>query len=149
MCSNTIHKVADEIQNHIAVPIVHIADVTADQIIKGPFTKVGLLGTRFTMEQDFYVGRLSKKGIQVVVPEPNDRKMINSIIFDELCLGIIKSESKGKYLEVINQLKTKGAQAVILGCTEIGLLVNHNDTQVPLFDTCHIHAYEAATMAFA
>lgn len=149
LCSNTIHKVADEIQSCLSVPIVHIADVTADEIIKRSFTKVGLLGTRFTMEEDFYIDRLIRKGLQVVIPEFADRKIVDSIIFNELCRGSIKPESKRKYLEVINELKTKGAQAVILGCTEIGLLVNQNDTSVPLFDTSYIHAYQAAMLALA
>lgn len=147
ICSNTIHKVADEIQNHISVPIVHIADVTAEQIISSSFSRVGILGTRFTLEEDFYINRLISKGIQVVIPEREDREKIDRIIFDELCLGIIRPESKETYLEVINKLTTKGAQAVILGCTEIGLLVNQGDVKVPLFDTCYIHAYQAAMLA--
>ncbi|MGI6128667.1 MAG: aspartate/glutamate racemase family protein [bacterium] len=147
ICSNTIHKVADEIQSYISVPILHIADVTADQIVQRSFTKVGLLGTRLTMEQDFYRDRLISKGIQVVVPELDDRKIIDRIIFDELCQGIVKPESKARYLEIVDRLRTKGAQAVILGCTEIGLLITQSDTKIPLFDTSYIHAYEAALLA--
>lgn len=149
LCSNTVHKVADEIQSHISVPILHIADVTAEQVISSSITKVGLLGTRFTMEEDFYAGKLAKKGVQVIVPEQEDRVIIDRIIFAELCLGIIRPESKEIYLNVINKLTTKGAQAIILGCTEIGLLVGQSDTKVPFFDTAYIHAYQAARLALS
>ncbi len=141
ICTNTMHKVAPEIQAKLSIPLLHIADATAQELIKQGISKVGLLGTAFTMEQDFYKGRLEQKyGLEVVVPNHADRQIVHKIIYDELCLGQIQSDSKKEYLRIINELEKQGAQGVILGCTEIGLLVKQADTQVKLFDTTFIHA---------
>ncbi|XQW86368.1 aspartate/glutamate racemase family protein [Thalassotalea piscium] len=148
ICTNTMHKVADIISEAIAIPLLHIADATATQLINKKITKVGLLGTSFTMEQDFYKGRLKEKfAIDVIVPNKNDREIVHKIIYQELCLGQIKSSSKQQYLKIIDDLYQQGAQAIILGCTEIALLVNQADTQVPLFDTTAIHAHAAVEFA--
>ena len=141
ICTNTMHKVAPEIQAKLSIPLLHIADATAQELIKQGISKVGLLGTAFTMEHDFYKGRLEQKyGLEVVVPNQADRQIVHKIIYDELCLGQIQSDSKNEYLRIINKLEKQGAQGVILGCTEIGLLVKQADTQVKLFDTTFIHA---------
>ncbi len=141
ICTNTMHKVAPNIQAKLSIPLLHIADATAQELIRQEVSKVGLLGTAFTMEQDFYKGRLEQKyGLEVVVPNQADRQIVHKIIYDELCLGRIQSDSKNEYLRIINELEKQGAQGVILGCTEIGLLVNQDDTQVKLFDTTFIHA---------
>lgn len=148
ICTNTMHKVAPEIESAINIPVLHIADATAEQIkIKG-YAKVGLLGTKFTMEQDFYKGRLIKRhGIEVVVPNHPDRQIVHNVIFNELCLGKINEKSRVEYVRIIEELAEKGAQAVILGCTEISLLVHQEHTLVPLFDTTKIHALEAVEKA--
>ncbi|MDV6251224.1 aspartate/glutamate racemase family protein [Vibrio sp. EA2] len=141
ICTNTMHKVVPEIESHISIPILHIADATAESLVRDGVTKVGLLGTRFTMEQDFYKGRISEKfGIEVVVPTADEQTVVHDIIYQELCLGEIKSESRDRYLKIIANLHAQGAQAVILGCTEIALLVKQSDTTVPLYDTTEIHA---------
>ncbi|MBR9875692.1 MAG: aspartate/glutamate racemase family protein [Vibrionaceae bacterium] len=141
ICTNTMHKVVPEIESHISIPILHIADATAESLVQDGVTKVGLLGTRFTMEQDFYKGRISEKfGIEVVVPNVDEQTVVHDIIYQELCLGEIKSESRDRYLKIIANLHAQGAQAVILGCTEIALLVKQSDTTVPLYDTTEIHA---------
>lgn len=140
ICTNTMHKVADQIQAKIRIPILHIADMTAEELQKNNIARVGLLGTRYTMEQDFYKSRLVRKGLAVMVPEEEDRKLVNSIIFEELCLGIIKEESKIVMREIVDKLAQQGAEGVILGCTEIGLLLKQEETEVPLFDTALIHA---------
>jgi aspartate racemase len=147
-CTNTMHKVADEVQRHLRIPILHIADATA-QIIKAEgFKKVGLLGTRFTMEEDFYKGRLSQKhNLEILIPDEEEREVVHRIIYDELCMGETKTSSKTKYMDIINRLAKKGAEGIILGCTEIGLLVNKEDTRVPLFDTTRIHAIAAVEYA--
>ena len=148
ICTNTMHKVADEIQANISIPILHIADATAEQLVTDGMTKVGLLGTRFTMEQDFYKGRLTEKfGIDVLVPNSDDRTIVHEVIYDELCLGTINPDSKEQYLAIVDNLHAQGAQAVILGCTEIALLINQNDTAVPLYDTTEIHAKSAVELA--
>lgn len=148
ICTNTMHKVADEIQSNIKIPILHIADATAKQLLKDDIKKVGLLGTRFTMEQDFYKSRLIDNfGIDVITPNKEEQTIVHNVIYDELCLGILKEESKQDYLTIINNLYKQGAQAVILGCTEIALLVNQDDTDVPLYDTTKIHASSAVAMA--
>ena len=144
ICTNTMHKVAPEIQKAISIPIIHIAEATADELKKQGITKVGLLGTKYTMTQDFYKNKLLDAGIDVVIPNDEGVEIINHIIYDELCLGIISEESKQKYLSVITELEKKGAQGVILGCTEIGLLIQQKDTKLPLFDTAQIHATKAA-----
>ena len=141
ICTNTMHKVVPEIESQISIPILHIADATAESLVQDGITKVGLLGTRFTMEQDFYKGRISEKfGIDVVVPTADEQTVVHDIIYQELCLGEIKSESRDRYLKIIANLHAQGAQAVILGCTEIALLVKQSDTTVPLYDTTEIHA---------
>lgn len=144
ICTNTLHKVVDQIQQKISIPILHIAEVTAEELREKHIETVALLGTKFTMEQDFYKEKLIEKGIKVIIPQEQDRKEINSIIFQELCLGIISQKSKEYYLRIIDQLMDEGAQGVILGCTEIGLLLNQEDTKSPLFDTTYIHGTRAA-----
>lgn len=141
ICTNTMHKVVPEIESQISIPILHIADATAESLVQNGVTKVGLLGTRFTMEQDFYKGRISEKfGIDVVVPTADEQTVVHDIIYQELCLGEIKTESRDRYLKIIANLHAQGAQAVVLGCTEIALLVKQSDTTVPLYDTTEIHA---------
>ncbi|MGP8305314.1 aspartate/glutamate racemase family protein [Vibrio sp. YIC-376] len=141
ICTNTMHKVVPEIESQISIPILHIADATAESLIRDGIKKVGLLGTRFTMEQDFYKGRITEKfGIEVVVPSTDEQTVVHDIIYQELCLGQIKANSRDIYLKIIANLYAQGAQAVILGCTEIALLVKQSDTTVPLYDTTEIHA---------
>lgn len=147
ICTNTMHKVYPEIQACVGVPVLHIAELTARELKKNGITKVGLLGTKYTMEQDFYKSRLVEHDIGVLVPEPHDIDFVNNVIFNELCLGEIKPESKRRYLEIIDRLALHGAQGIILGCTEIGLLVGQDDTSVSLFDTTRIHAEMAAEQA--
>ncbi|OXL85775.1 aspartate racemase [Paenibacillus sp. SSG-1] len=147
ICTNTMHKVVDDIQSQINIPILHIADATAAQIKESQIQKVGLLGTKYTMEQDFYKSRLELTGIQVIVPDRDDREAVNKIIYEELCLGKIHQESRDYYKEVIQGLIESGSEGIILGCTEIGLLVKPEDAEVPLFDTTYIHACEAVNMS--
>ena len=148
ICTNTMHKLAPEIESKINIPLLHIADATAMSLISQGIEKIGLLGTAFTMEQDFYKGRLQNKyGLQVVTPNKTDRAIIHQVIYDELCLGKIKEASKQHYLRIIQQLSDQGAQGVILGCTEIGLLVNQTDTKIKLFDTTFIHVSKAIEKA--
>lgn len=150
ICTNTMHKVAPQVSQHVAIPLLHIADATAQQLIGNGISKVGLLGTKFTMEQTFYKGRLQDSfNIEVIVPNEHDRNIIHQVIYDELCLGEIKATSRQYYLDIIDKLFREGAQAVILGCTEIALLINQNDTDVPLFDTTNIHAQKAVEYALA
>ena len=147
ICTNTMHKVAPQIQSQINIPIVHIAEATADELKRHNITKVALLGTKYTMTQDFYKEKLVKEGITVLIPEDQEIETINDIIYDELCLGIISSTSKNKYRYIIEKLAKQGAQGVILGCTEIGLLIQQQDSMLPVFDTTQIHAVKAATLA--
>ncbi|MBD1229309.1 aspartate/glutamate racemase family protein [Xenorhabdus griffiniae] len=148
ICTNTMHKVADDIEESISIPILHIADATAEVLIGDGIKKVGLLGTRFTMEEDFYKSRLINKfGIEVIVPDEEQRDLIHRVIYDELCVGNIRPDSRHSYLNIIQDLYSKGAEAVILGCTEIGLLVSRSDTDIPLYDTTAIHAEKAVKMA--
>lgn len=147
ICTNTMHKVIGDIQSKIKVPLLHIADATAVQIKEKGINSVGLLGTRYTMEQDFYKSRLKFNGIQVIVPNDNEREIVNKVIYDELCLGKIHQESRDYYKKVIQGLIESGAKGIILGCTEIGLLVKPEDCDVPLFDTTYIHAFEAVNMS--
>lgn len=147
ICTNTMHKVTDDIQSKIDVPLLHIADTTASQIKEKGIHTVGLLGTKYTMEQDFYKSRLESSGIQVIVPGDDERDNVNKIIYEELCLGKIQQESRDYYKKVIQGLIKSGAEGIILGCTEIGLLVKPEDSDVPLFDTTYIHAYEAVSKA--
>jgi aspartate racemase len=148
ICTNTMHKVAPQIEDTIDIPILHIADATAEALMRNGIKKAGLLGTAFTMEQDFYKGRLNEQyGLNVLVPNEEDRKIAHKIIYEELCLGKVQSGSKKEYLRIIDSLADMGAEAVILGCTEIGMLVNQNDTDVKLFDTAAIHAERAVEYA--
>ena len=144
ICTNTMHKVAPEIGRRIHIPILHIADMTAAELQKQGIKKVGLLGTKYTMRQDFYKNILIEQGIEVVIPNDDDVDVVNRIIYDELCLGKISEQSKDIYLDIIMKLAQDGAQGIILGCTEIGLLVRQSDTDIPLFDTTLIHAEQAA-----
>ena len=145
--TNTMHLVAPQIEAAVSIPVLHIADATADAAREMGITKVGLLGTGFTMEKDFYKGRLAEHGFEVIIPETEDCAMVDRVIFDELCKGVFSDASRTEYLRVIDDLAKRGAQAVILGCTEIGLLVHLGDTLVPLLDTCHIHAVRAVDHA--
>lgn len=148
ICTNTMHKVAPQIEENISIPILHIADATAERLLEDGIKKVGLLGTRFTMEQDFYKARLVKKyGIDVIIPEESEREDIHAIIYNELCLGTIKEVSRKRYLKIIEKLAASGAEAVILGCTEIALLVQQDHTATPLYDTTTIHAEQAVRQA--
>lgn len=147
ICTNTMHKVADRVQKAITVPLVHIAEAAAYEMNKRKIKKAALLGTKYTMKQAFYKEILEDAGISVIVPDEHDMELMNKIIFDELCLGIISEKSKKECLRVINDLAEKGAQGVILGCTEIGLLIRQEDTTLPVFDTMLIHAEKAAVMA--
>ncbi len=148
ICTNTMHKVAPQVQSRVTIPLIHIADATAQVIRKKGINTVGLLGTAFTMEQDFYKGRLETGfGLKVVTPGKADRQIVHDVIYRELCLGKIKESSKAQYLRIIDELAGRGAQAVILGCTEIGLLVGQDDTRVPLLDTTAIHAAKAVCLA--
>ena len=148
LCTNTMHKVAADIQANIHIPLLHIADATARKIKQEGIARIALLGTRFTMEEDFYKGRLTRtSGLDVLIPEPDEIATVNRIIYDELCVGKILQDSKAAYAQIMEGLVKKGAQGIILGCTEIGLLVQQTDSTVPLFDTTEIHA--EAAVAFA
>ena len=144
ICTNTMHKVVNQIKEKISIPILHIAEMTAEKILEKGLKNIALLGTKYTMEQDFYKSKLIEKGINVIIPDKNDVEIINKVIYDELCLGTINSNSKKKFLEIVDKLRSKGAEGIILGCTEIGLLIKNEDTDVPLFDTAIIHAEQAA-----
>lgn len=150
ICTNTMHKVAPEIESQISIPVLHIADATAQLLLRNKITKVGLLGTRFTMEQDFYKGRLADKfGIEVIVPNQSDQDIVHNVIYTELCQGVINPRSKRNFLTIIKKLANNGANAVILGCTEIALLVKQSDTAVQLYDTTEIHAIEGVKLALS
>lgn len=147
ICTNTMHKVIDDIQLKINIPLLHIADATAAKIKERGISSVGLLGTKYTMEQDFYKSRLESNGINVIVPNDNEREIINKVIYDELCLGLIHQTSRDYYKQVIQGLIESGAEGIILGCTEIGLLIKPEDSDIPLFNTAYIHAHEAVNMS--
>lgn len=148
ICTNTMHKVAPTIQEHIDIPILHIANATGKKLQEEGIKRVGLLGTAFTMQQDFYKDTIQTNfDIEVIVPTEEDIKIVHKIIYEELCLGTIKESSKKEYLRIIDSLSSHGAQGVILGCTEIGMLVSQEDTQIKLFDTTYIHAIEAVNKA--
>jgi aspartate racemase len=148
LCTNTMHKVADDIQANIKIPLLHIADPTAQLVKAADIKEIGLLGTRFTMEQEFYKGKLSQKyGLKVHIPNPQEREIVHRIIYDELVIGKIKQRSKEQYLNIIEGMVNQGVKGVILGCTEIMLLVQEQDTQIPLFDTTRIHAEAALEYA--
>lgn len=148
LCTNTMHKVADDISRAVTIPLLHIADATGDELQLEGIETVGLLGTAFTMQQGFYKDRLTlQSGMRVLVPDDADQLRVHSIIYDELCRGVLSPESKHEYLRIIDSLAGQGAEAVILGCTEIGMLVGQVDTPVKLFDTTRIHAQRAVAMA--
>jgi len=148
LCTNTMHKVADDIQANVNIPLLHIADATAQLVKESGIQKIGLLGTRFTMEEEFYKGRLSQEyGLSVSVPNAAQRDTIHRVIYDELVLGRIEQNSKEQYLDIIRQMIDQGAEGIILGCTEIGLLIHEQDSSVPLFDTTRIHAEAAVEYA--
>ena len=148
ICTNTMHKVAPQIEKAIDIPLLHIADATAEVIVKKGMKTVGLLGTAFTMEQEFYKGRLKENyGLTVLVPNAADRKIVHNVIYKELCLGKSLPASKTEYLRIIGSLASQGAEAVILGCTEIGMLVEQSDTEITLLDTAYIHAQKAVEWA--
>jgi len=150
LCTNTMHKVAPAIEAAIDIPLLHIADATAEALKRQQVHTVGLLGTGFTMEQDFYKGRLTARhGIEVLVPQQEDRRLVHRVIYEELCLGRTEQASRRDYLRILETLAGQGAQGVILGCTEIGLLVSQRDTPVPLFDTTAIHAAQAVALALS
>ncbi|MED1580362.1 aspartate/glutamate racemase family protein [Bacillus amyloliquefaciens] len=149
ICTNTMHKVLGYIQEMITIPILHIADATAEQIIRQDIRSIGLLGTKYTMEQDFYKSRIASHDINVIVPDDDERELINNIIYQELCLGEIKQSSKNIYKKIINNLVDRGAEGIILGCTEIGLLVKADDSKVPLFDRTLIHAQKAVNKSLS
>jgi aspartate racemase len=150
LCTNTMHKTADDVQRQINIPLLHIADATAETIKVKGLTKVGLLGTRFTMEDDFYKGRLTDKhGLDVIVPSQHDRDLVHRVIYEELCVGEIRQASKERYVGIMDNLVSSGAQGIVLGCTEIGLLVGADDSSVPVFDTTKIHAEAAVEFALA
>lgn len=148
ICTNTMHKMAKAVEDSISIPLLHIADPTAQAIKTQNLTKVALLGTKYTMEQDFYKGRLIDSfGLDVIVPEDADRQIIHDVIYNELCLGDIRTESKKQFIDIIEKLQKNGAQCVILGCTEIGLLIKQEDVTIPVFDTTLIHAVAAVNLA--
>lgn len=147
ICTNTMHKVVPEIKKRISIPVIHIAEATAETLKENGIQKVGLLGTKYTMMQDFYKEKIINTGVEIFIPDETDIEVINAIIYDELCKGIVKESSRRKYLEIIDKLAKQGAEGVILGCTEIGLLVRQEDTNIPVFDTTLIHARKAALLS--
>jgi aspartate racemase len=149
LCTNTMHKVADQVAGAVRIPLLHIADATADAVRAAGLDTVGLLGTAFTMEQEFYTGRLAAHGLTVLVPAADDRATVHAVIYDELCRGIVTAASRAAYTEVIGRLVGAGAQGVVLGCTEIELLVGRDDSPVPVFPTTRLHVEAAVTRALA
>lgn len=150
ICTNTMHKMADDVLEAISIPLIHIADATGEKVKEKKMKTVGLLGTKFTMEEDFYVGRLQRAyGLKVVTPEEDERQTVHEIIFKELCLGIRKESSRQRMKEIIEGLVSKGAEGVILGCTEIPLLIREQDSPVPIFDTTYIHCEAAVNKALS
>ena len=147
ICTNTMHKVASQVESAISIPLIHIADATAKVLVQDGIKRVGLLGTAFTMEQDFYKSRLQEHGLEVLIPDKSDRELVHSVIYNELCLGECKLASKEAYIKIINSLAKEGAEGVILGCTEIGMLLKQSDTEVKLYDTTYIHAQSAVYFA--
>ncbi len=148
LCTNTMHKVAAQIEARLGVPLFHIADATAEEILAAGLRRVGLLGTRFTMEQEFYRGRLEQRhGLEVSIPPERDRELVHRVIYDELCAGELRDASRAEFRRIVAELVLRGAQGVALGCTEIGLLLSKDDAEVPLFDTATIHARGAALLA--
>jgi aspartate racemase len=147
ICTNTMHRVAAEIESAVRIPLLHIADATAAALRAAGIVSAGLLGTRFTMEQEFYRGRLESHGIQVIVPDDAGRETVHRVIYEELCQGQVKEESRSEFAKIIESLAARGAAGVILGCTEIGLLVRAGDSPVPVYDTTEIHARRAVEWA--
>lgn len=148
ICTNTMHKMAAEVENGSGLPVLHIADATAKAIKQKNLHTVGLLATRFTMEQDFYKGRLKEQhGINTIVPNDSDRAVVHQVIYEELCKGIVKDSSRGRYLQIIKELVENGAEGIVLGCTEIGMLIRQADVSVPIFDTTTLHAESAIDFA--
>jgi amino-acid racemase len=148
LCTNTMHKVAAEIEIAITIPFVHIADTTAEAVREAGLARVGLLATGYTMEQDFYVGRLREEhGLDVLVPDEADRRIVHNVIYDELCVGFVRDASRDEYRRIMAALASQGAQGILLGCTEIDLLVGPDDSPVPVFDTTRLHAERAVTLA--
>jgi aspartate racemase len=150
LCTNTMHKVADAITEAIDVPFVHIADATADAVHAQRLKTVGLLATAYTMEQDFYVGRLRRRhGLNVLIPDPEDRRIVHRVIYDELCVGKVDDRSREEYRRIMRDLALRGAEGILLGCTEIDLLVGPEDAPVPVFDTTRLHVQKAVELALA
>jgi aspartate racemase len=150
LCTNTMHKLADEIAAAVDIPFVHIADATAAAVRAAGLSSVGLLATAYTMEQDFYVGRLrSRHGLEVLVPPAEDRRVVHEVIYEELCVGVVRDPSRDAYRRIMARLAERGAEAILLGCTEIDLLVGQDDASVPVFDTTALHARAAVDLALA
>jgi aspartate racemase len=149
ICTNTMHLMANEVQKAINVPLIHIVDCVVGEIKEKNLSKVGLLGTRFTMEQPFYKELLNEQGIEVIIPDDSERQIVHDVIFGELCQGVVESASKKAYLNIINKLVERGAEGIILGCTEIPLLIQQDDSSIPLFDTTYLHAIKVAEKALS
>lgn len=147
ICTNTMHKVVPEIKKYIKIPVIHIAEAAYNRIAPTGIKNIGILGTKYTMQQDFYKSILIEKGLNVIIPDEDDIELINSVIFNELCCGEIKADSKKKFLDIVEKLKRKGAEGIILGCTEIVMLISQNDIDIPVFDTTEIHAETAAQLS--
>jgi aspartate racemase len=149
LCTNTMHKVADGITAGVGIPLIHIGDATAAAIKRLGLSRVGLLGTRFTMDEGFYRSRLEAQGLSVVLPSEQDRKLVNRVIYDELCRGSVLDQSRDQYRRIIEDMEKSGAEGIILGCTEIGMLISADDSPVPTFDTTQIHAEAAVDYALS
>jgi aspartate racemase len=149
LCCNTMYRVAPQIEAAVSIPLLHIADATAERVVASGSERIGLLGTRFTMEQDFIRGRLAQHGLDVVIPAERDRESVHRIIYEELCRGVFLDASRAEYKSVVADLAARGCEAVVLGCTEIGMLLRPGDSPVPLFDTAEIHAEKAAALALS
>jgi len=147
LCTNTMHKVARQMCNYLSIPLLHIADVTANELNYHHIKKVGLLGTKYTMTQDFYKKKLAKAGIETIIPDAIDIEIVNDVIFNELCKGVVSPAAKQKFLRIIERLQVNGAEGIVLGCTEIGMLIQQKDVKLPVFDTTRIHAERAAMKA--
>jgi len=148
LCTNTMHKVVTQVEENIDIPVLHIADATAEELLRNNVKKAGLLGTKFTMEQDFYKNRIREKfGIDIIIPDEDERKTVHNIIYDELCQGIMNYTAEEKILEIIKRLSKNGSEAVILGCTEIPIIIGQEDTDIPLYDTTLIHVDTAVKKA--
>ena len=147
ICTNTMHKIFDQVQAAVKIPLLHIADLTTQELKKNQIDRVGLLGTKYTMQQDFYKSRLHASGIEVIIPNEPDIELVNQVIYNELCLGIVAGESKKKFLRIIEDLVANGAEGIILGCTEIEMLIKQTDLSFPMFNTTRIHAESAAKYA--